>query len=138
MLALSHVFDMTTEALKTITENCVRIETLHLSSVAVLDDDGIECVARNLVKLQDLDISGSSVTDAGLQHIGSYCKVLERIQLNQCSKISDAQLENTVEKLKASLKHLCAAYLTKISSSALTRIREKYPSVIVNNNEVLL
>lgn len=109
------------------------LETLRLQYVGFnLDDQDLENLS-NLTSLKNLGITiqppqVSSITDAGMAHLGKL-KSLENLwMINDCSSITDAGLKHF--EGVTSLKHL-RLDKSKVTNAGVGRLKEKIPGVVV-------
>lgn len=72
-LGLRNITNISVEGLKRLCINCPSIEQLDLNGCSSIDDECVEVITKGLSNLKDIDLSGTSITVKGLDHISNNC-----------------------------------------------------------------
>jgi hypothetical protein len=102
-----------------------------------ITDAAINCIARNCPQLTTLCISGSIVSDEGLEAISRGCKHIELVSLYSCKRVTDKGIEILANQCKA-LHSLDLSHCPELTDQALLAIGrhgQKFKAITLANRD---
>lgn len=104
---------VTDEVVIAIAASCPKLQKLNLSNCKYITDEGLKALLH-LRELIALDISGSQVTDEGMNALinSDFIDILEDIRIDHCREIKDFDLSLFATKCKALMVFSCRGHMS--------------------------
>ena len=121
------------DAIVSLSENCPRLEQLNVGACPRITDQSLIALGTNSSKLSCLNISGTKITDAGIQSLceGLLSSMLNELHINNCLNLTDESVNyvtRSCPKIKILLLHGCPN-MTEATRSVISHLSNQMRQV---------
>ena len=89
IISLNNWAHTTNAALVTIAQSWPTLQSVFIDYCYTFTDAGIIALARSVTNLRTLRLTSLNVTNAALQAVGTYCRLLENFDVTNCTSLTD-------------------------------------------------